>query len=195
MMPAARAGAPPRPPRAPHTAPVNDLTIRPATHGDAAAIGRIYDEGIASGIATFATGPHDAEERRRWLDARPARAPVWCGEIDGAVVAWSALAPFSHRPWFDGVAEYTAYVAPALGGRGIGGRMLAALIDEAPRFGYWKLVGMILPENGPGLALARGAGFRVVGTYRAHGRAGGRWRDVTVVERHLEVPHPPDGPQ
>ena len=106
---------------------------------------------------------------------------------DGAVAAWSALAPFSHRPWYAGVAEYTVYVAAARQGRGIGGRMLDALLGEAPRYGYWKLVGMILPENAAGLALARRAGFRVVGTHLAHGRRDGRWRDVTIVERHLEA--------
>ena len=63
--------------------------------------------------------------------------------------------------------------------------MLEALIGEAPSFGYWKLVGMILPENAAGLALARRAGFRVVGTHRAHARRDGRWRDVTIVELHL----------
>jgi phosphinothricin acetyltransferase len=44
---------------------------------------------------------------------------------------------------------------------------------------------MILPENAAGLALARRAGFRVVGTHRAHARRDGRWRDVTIVELHL----------
>lgn len=170
---------------------MTDLLIRPAGPDDAGAIGRIYDQGIAAGIATFAVGPHDAQERRAWLASRPDRAPVWVGEGAAGVVAWSALAPFSHRPWYDGVAEYTAYVAEGMGGRGIGARMLASLIEEAPAFGYWKLVGMILADNAAGLALARRAGFRVVGTHQAHGRQGGRWRDVTVVERHLV--HAPEG--
>jgi L-amino acid N-acyltransferase YncA len=162
------------------------LLIRPATPDDAGPIGAIYDEAAASGLATFATGPHPAPERRAWLAARSERAPVWCGLAGAEVVAWSALAPFSHRPWYAGVAEYTVYVAAARRGEGIGGRMLAALLEEAPRYGYWKLVGMILPENAAGLALARRAGFRVVGTHLAHGRREGRWRDVTIGERHLE---------
>jgi phosphinothricin acetyltransferase len=162
------------------------LVIRRAASEDAGAIGRIYDEAAATGTATFATGPHPADERRAWLAARGERAPVWCGTLGGRVVAWSALAPFSHRSWYAGVAEYTVYVTGAARGRGIGASMLRALIAEAPRFGYWKLVGMILPENGPGLALARGAGFREVGTHRAHARRDGDWRDVTIVERHLE---------
>jgi L-amino acid N-acyltransferase YncA len=161
------------------------LLIRPASAGDAGAIGAIYDEAAAGGLATFATGPHPAAERRAWLAARPERAPVWCGLVDDEVVAWSALAPFSHRPWYAGVAEYTVYVAGARRGQGIGGRMLELLLEAAPRYGYWKLVGMIMAENAAGLALARRAGFRVVGAHLAHGRRDGRWRDVTIVERHL----------
>lgn len=162
------------------------LVIRPAHGGDAAAIGAIYDEAAASGLATFATGPHSARERRAWLAARDARAPVWTGLLDDEVVAWSALAPFSHRSWYAGVGEYTIYVAGHAHGKGIGRTMLTALAEAAPGYGYWKLVGMILPENAAGLALARSAGFREVGTHRAHARREGRWRDVTIVELHLE---------
>jgi phosphinothricin acetyltransferase len=161
--------------------------IRLAEGGDARAIGSIYDEAAASGIATFATGPHDEAERRVWLAARSERAPVWCGLIDDEVVAWSAIAPFSHRSWYAGVGEYTVYVAGLHHGCGVGRRMLAELVDAAPSFGYWKLVGMILPDNAAGLALARAAGFQSVGTHRAHARREGAWRDVTIVERHLEV--------
>jgi L-amino acid N-acyltransferase YncA len=174
----------------PRRAEAPALTVRAAGQADAGAIAGIYDEGIASGIATFASGPHDAEERRAWLAARPERAPVFVGLVDGEVMAWSALAPFSHRPWYEGVAEYTVYVSGRARGAGLGGRMLRHLIGAAPAHGYWKLVGMILPENGPGLALARGAGFRVVGTHLAHGRIRGEWRDVTVVERHLDAAVP-----
>ncbi len=160
--------------------------IRRAGDPDAGAIGAIYDEAIATGVATFAEGPHHADERRAWLAARGERAPVWVMEEDGAVMGWSALAPFSHRPWYDGVAEYTVYVGDHARGRGAGGAMLDHLIDEAPALGYWKLVGMILQGNDAGLALATGRGFRPVGTHRAHGRVGREWRDVTVVELHLE---------
>jgi phosphinothricin acetyltransferase len=64
--------------------------------------------------------------------------------------------------------------------------MLDALISEASRLGYWKLVGMILEDNAGGMALAASRGFREVGTHHAHGHVNGEWRDVTVMELHLE---------
>ncbi len=161
------------------------ITIRAAAEADAGEIGAIYDEGIATGSATFAAGTHSASERRKWLSARDERAPVFVGADDENVVAWSALAPFSGREWYTGVAEYTVYVSAAARGRGIGGHLLDHLIGVAPDYGYWKLVGMILVENAPGLSLAKRAGFRLVGTYEAHGRISGQWRDVALLERHL----------
>lgn len=169
--------------------PVAGLAIRRAEPEDAAAIGAIYDEAIAGGSATFATGPHTAEERRGWLAGRAATAPVFVADDDGHVIAWSALAPFSHRSWYSGVAEYTVYVSRAFRGHGIGRAMLEHLVLEAPAFGYWKLIGMIFPENGAGLALAASAGFTVVGRLAGHGRMDGEWRDIMLLERHLEV-HP-----
>ena len=167
--------------------PVAELAIRRATPEDAAHIGVIYDEAIAGGAATFATGPHTQDERRGWLAGRAATAPVFVGEDAGHLIAWSALAPFSHRSWYSGVGEYTVYVAGAARGRGVGRAMLDHLVIEAPTFGYWKLVGLIFPENTAGLALARRGAFSVVGCLQAHGRLNDEWRDVMLLERHLEV--------
>lgn len=163
------------------------MLIRRAGSDDAAQIGRIYDEAIAEGTATFATGPHTADERRGWLSGRAATAPVFVAERAGAVIAWSAIAPFSHRSWYAGVGEYTVYVAAHARGAGVGRALLDHLIIEAPAFGYWKLVGLIFPENAAGLALAEGAGFIRVGRLRAHGRLSDEWRDIMLLERHLEV--------
>ena len=163
------------------------LVIRPAEPGDAAAIGAIYDEAADGGLATFATGPHPAEERRAWLAARGRRAPVWVGVMrrrGGGVVGARPLLP---PQWYSGVAEYTVYVAARRQGRGVGGRMLEALVRDAPAFGYWKLVGMILPENAAGLALARGSGVPRGRDPPRPRPAEGRWRDVAIVELHLEV--------
>ena len=101
------------------------------------------------------------------------------------MLAWSALAPFSGREWYAGVAEYTVYVSAAARGRGLGSQLLDHLVGAAHGYGYWKLVGMILPENAPGVALAHKCGFRRFGSVRPDGSIDGRWRDVALMERHL----------
>ena len=53
---------------------------------------------------------------------------------------------------------------------------------------------MVVPEIAGGLDLGRGAGFREVGTHRAGARREGRWRDVTIVELHLDAADDADGP-
>ena len=165
------------------------LEIQIARPDDAAFIGRVYDEGIADGNATFATGPHPPAERERWLAGRPANAPVFCAHLGDQPMGWSALAPFSHRPWYAGIAEYTVYVARDARGTGIGAQLLRHLLATAPDYGYWKLVGLILADNEAGLRLAHAHGFRTVGTHQAHATLAEHWRDVTLVERHLAVPH------
>jgi L-amino acid N-acyltransferase YncA len=50
--------------------------VRPATAEDAAAICRIYNQGIEDRLATLETEWRTADERRQWLSARSQRHPV-----------------------------------------------------------------------------------------------------------------------
>jgi phosphinothricin acetyltransferase len=84
---------------------------------------------------------------------------------------------------YAGVAEFTIYVARTARGQGAGRLALGALITEAERRGFTKLVSRIFPENAASRALCAALGFREVGVYRRHGRLDGRWMDCVIVER------------
>ncbi|MEZ5391469.1 MAG: N-acetyltransferase family protein [Bryobacterales bacterium] len=120
---------------------------------------RIYEEGIATGQATFETGTPEWEafDAGKTQDCRLAA-------LDGECLAgWAALSPFSSRPVYRGVAEASVYVAADARGRGLGSRLLAALIEESERCGFWTLLAKIFPENTASMALVSRFGFREVG--------------------------------
>jgi phosphinothricin acetyltransferase len=163
-----------------------DLAVaRLARREDAAAIAHIYNQGIEERIATFETEPRTPEDIERLLAERGDRYPTIVVERDGEVVAWAGAGTYRSRPCYDPIAEHSVYVERAHRGTGVGRLALEALIDEAERRGFLKLVSRIFPENVGSLALHRTVGFREVGIYRRHGKLGGAWRDCVIVEKLL----------
>lgn len=161
------------------------LAIRPARPADAAAIAAIYNQGIAERIATFETEPRAAEDLARQLVERGESFPTVVAELDNRIVAWAGASPYSARPCYAGIAEFSVYVDRAQRGAGVGHETLVGLLEACERAGIWKLVSRIFPENHSSLRLCRRLGFREVGVYRRHARLEGAWRDVVIVERLL----------
>jgi phosphinothricin acetyltransferase len=161
------------------------FVARPAQRGDAAAIARIYNEGIEDRIATFETDPRSVVDIEQLLQQRAGRFPAIVVERDGEVVAWASAGTYRARPCYDPIAEHSVYVARACRGRGVGRVALNALIGAAEEMGFLKLVSRIFPENESSRALHRACGFREVGVYRRHGKLDGAWRDCVIVERLL----------
>ena len=165
------------------------MTIRDAGPGDAAAICRIYNQGIQDRVATLETEERTPEERRAWLEARGPRHPVLVVETEGEVAAWGSLNSFNPRRAYDHVADFSLYVDRAWRGRGVGRRLLDALIARARALGYHKLVLSAFPWNEAGMTVYRRAGFREIGIYREQGLLDGRWVDTIVMEKILEGPN------
>jgi L-amino acid N-acyltransferase YncA len=152
---------------------------------DAAAITAIYNAGIEERVATFETRPRNAEEICVWFDGHH---PVVVVERSGSVVAFAATSAYRHRHCYRGIAEFSVYVDPAHRGQGHGCAALSALIGEAERAGFHKLVSRIFVENAASRKLVAALGFREVGVYERHGMLDGVWRDVVIVERLLNPP-------
>jgi phosphinothricin acetyltransferase len=160
-------------------------SVRPATLADAAAIARIYNQGIEDRIATFETEPRSAADIERVLTERAGRYPAVVVERNGEIAAWAWAGSYRARPCYDPIAEHSVYVDRAQRGTGAGRLALQALCDEAERLGFLKLVSRIFPENEASLALHRKVGFQEVGVYRRHGKLDGEWRDCVIVEKLL----------
>jgi L-amino acid N-acyltransferase YncA len=140
---------------------------------------RIYEEGIATGNATFDTA---APEWAAW-DRGHLPGHRLVATLGGRVVGWAALSPVSERCCYAGVAEVSVYVTGAAAGRGVGRALLDELVRRAEAAGIWTVQAGVFPENTASLALHRRCGFRTVGVRERLGQLDGRWRDVVLLER------------
>ncbi|HKY59681.1 MAG TPA: GNAT family N-acetyltransferase [Gemmatimonadota bacterium] len=143
------------------------------------AVAEIYGQGIETGDATFETRIPTWEG---W-DASHLSAPRLVARHGDRVLGWAALSPVSERCVYGGVAEVSVYVAAGARGRGLGRRLLDALVEASEEVGIWTLQAGVFPENEGSLAVHRRCGFRVVGRRERLGRLGGQWRDVILLER------------
>jgi len=162
---------------------VTDLRIRPASVADAASIAEIYNQGIADRIATFETEPRSATDIAGWFTGEHLVAVAETGET--GPVAFAASFPYSSRPCYRGIGEFSVYVRRDYRDRGAGRAVLGALVEAAKAAGLHKLTSRVFPENTASRALLKGLGFEEIGIHRRHGQLDGRWRDCVIVERLL----------
>lgn len=175
----------------PPTSALPATSVRRAGPGDAGAIAEIYNAAIRERIATFETEERSEDAMRAWIEEHDDRHPVLVSELTASVggaraspiVAWASIGTYRARACYAGVGEFSVYVREGYRGRRVGERTLLALIDEARRLGYWKLVSRVFPQNTPSRRLMARCGFREVGVYEKHGRLDGRWLDTVIVER------------
>ena len=156
------------------------MSVRPLVRDDWPAVKEIYEQGMATGNATFET---EAPDWSAWDRAHSLRLVA---EQGGKVLGWAALSPVSERCVYEGVAEDSVYVSSAAQGRGVGRLLLDELVRRAEADGIWTVQTGIFPENRASLELHRRCGFRVVGTRERIGKHHGVWRDVVLMERRSE---------
>ncbi len=153
---------------------------RAAKSDDAAAITRIYNEGIEDRIATFETEPRSTEEVRERLETQ---YPAVVVEDEGKVAAFAWASAYSDRECYSGVVDFSVYVDRRYRRRGAGRTAMGALVKAAESAGIWKLTSKVFIENAPSRSLLASLGFREIGIHEKHAKLDGKWRDVVVVER------------
>jgi L-amino acid N-acyltransferase YncA len=163
---------------------LDGLLVEPMTDEDGPAVLEIYGQGIAAGVATFEIV---VPAWRAWT-ASHRRDCRFVARLDGRVVGWTAVARYSSREVYAGVAWESVYVDASARGRGVGAALLAALIPASEAVGIWTLIAGVQANNPASLALHERAGFRRIGVQERVGRdAAGRWQDVVLLERRSAV--------
>lgn len=155
-------------------------TTRPARASDAPAIAAIHNQGIEERVATFETDPRRDKAVAEQIEAGEL---MLVAELDGEVLGFASVGPYSTRAAYAGVGEASIYVERAARGRGVGSALVESMAAAAAERGLHKLVGRLFTSNEPSVALFRRHGFAEVGVHRRHAQLDGNWRDVLLVER------------
>ena len=150
---------------------MSNITVRPMTPEDWAAVSEIYLEGIATEHATFQTTcpPYTAWDA---FHIKECRLVILDG---GELAGWAALRRIDPRWCYRGVAEV----------------LLTALCEASEQEGYWTLHSTVLQDNTASLGLHTKCGFRVVGRRERIARdCHGRWLDTYLMERRARADEP-----
>jgi len=163
------------------------LIIRDSAPADIPAIQAIYAHHVSHGTATFELDPPSLDEMQARREAVLAQSlPYLVAELDGEVVGYAYATPYRPRPAYRHTVEDSVYVEPGLAGRGIGGRLLAAIIERCTAGGWRQMLAVVGDSrNAASLALHARLGFHPAGTLRSVGYKLGQWRDTVLMQRAL----------
>ncbi len=173
------------------------MHIRVATASDAAAVRDIYGPVVETTAISFELVVPSEDEMAARITGRQPEHPWLVAEgADGqGVVGYAYAGRFSGRAAYDWSVETSVYLAEAARGRGVGRSLYAALLGLLTAQGYRQAMGGIALPNQASVRLHEGAGFTLVGVYRAVGWKFGAWHDVAWWQRPLAgADGPPTAP-
>jgi L-amino acid N-acyltransferase YncA len=167
--------------------PVVNVAIRACEEGGIATITAIYAHHVLHGLASFEIEPpSESDMRQRRRDIVGCGFPYLVAEHTAGVMSYAYASPYWLRPAYRYTAEDSVYLHPAWVGRGIGRRLLSALLAACEARGLRQIVAVIGDStNSASIVLHQRLGFAMVGTIRAAGYKLERWVDTVLMQRSL----------
>ncbi|MEH3087976.1 MAG: GNAT family N-acetyltransferase [Xylophilus ampelinus] len=152
------------------------------------AIQAIYATYVQTSVCTMEELAPSVAEMHRRHDALRREGLPWLVALDDDQVAGYAYAGrYRSRIGYIGTVETSIYVHPDYQGRGVGRRLLQALIQECRQVGLRQMVAVIVRDlNTIGsIRLHERHGFRHAGVFEQVGRKFGQNLDTVLMQRNL----------
>lgn len=164
-----------------------NLIIRASRDEDVATLAAIYIASVTTETASWEYLPPSVEDfAQRRLDILAKGFPYFTAEMAGKVVGYSYASAYRARIGYRFVIEDSVYVLHKMKGRGIGTRLLMALIDECAQRGYRQMIAVIGDSANTGsIKLHETCGFARVALFKGIGYKFDRWLDSMHMQRVL----------
>ena len=165
----------------------NTITLRDAVLDDIPAVTAIYRHHVLNGTASFEETPPDADEiANRFNAIRAKNMPYLVATLEGAIVGYCYASTYRPRTAYRHTVENSIYVAPDCVGKGIGSKLMKALIERCEAGPWRQMVAAIGDsENTASITLHERHGFEMVGTFKKVGYKFDRWLDSVLMQRPL----------
>lgn len=153
--------------------------LRKVTPNDANAIAHIYNYYVKNTDITFETEQvPDAEMCQRILEIS-GKYPYMVYEESGKILGYCYASLWKKREAYHNTVESTVYLSPSSQGKGIGGLLMNALLDELKKIQIHAVIACITLPNPSSIKLHEKLGFKQVSHFREVGYKFERWIDVS----------------
>lgn len=166
---------------------MTDWILVEASLDDAADVAAIYAHHVLHGSASWEQTPPTTQEMAgRMAHVLDAGWP-WLLVQDpaGSTVGYAYAAQFNPRAGYRHTCEDSIYLRHDMVGRGLGTRLLAALIMRCEALGFRQMVAGMSGSVPGSMALHARAGFVEVARLPNVGRKSGCWLDLIYMQRAL----------
>jgi len=173
---------------------VNIILCNYGTH--AGAILDILNEAIVNSTALYDYQPRAPDSMTGWFKAKEDGGFPVIGAVSslGQLLGFATYGTFRAWPAYKYSVEHSVYVHKDHRGKGVGARLLQALVAEAEEHQYHAMVGGIDVTNYASIRLHEKRGFVHAGTIRQAAFKFETWRDLGFYQLLLATPvHPLDG--
>jgi phosphinothricin acetyltransferase len=177
----------PQPFPADRSAVTGAISVRPSRDDDLETITAIYGHHVLHGTASFETVPPSMEEMtQRRSDLLRRGFPYLVAEETGVVCGYAYVGSYRPRVAYQNTVENSVYLRPDAIGRGIGKRLLMALVAACEARGFRQMVAVVGDSANIGsIRLHERCGFRAVGVFKSIGHKHGRWLDTVLFQLTL----------
>ncbi|ELQ14781.1 GNAT family N-acetyltransferase [Pseudomonas poae] len=160
--------------------------IRDAIESDLPAIRAIYNDAVLNTTAIWNEQPVDLANRQAWFQARQAQGyPILVSIENDEVTGYASFGDWRPFEGFRYSVEHSVYVRHDQRGKGLGPRLMQALIERARTCGKHVMVAAIESGNLASIHLHERVGFITTGQMPQVGIKFGRWLDLTFMQLAL----------